>query len=243
MKAEMVLAISLVVNIFFASLFGYFVWQRGGVRYIQHKISRQRPINYTYETRVSIFRHLGTSKDDIYFIGQSTTSFAEWSELIGPHVKNRSISGETTAGILTRIDTITNGSPRKVLLMIGINDLLRGVPIYSIINNYESIISELSICLPMADIYLASVLPIHNIKFNQYIMSQRTDEIPRNEDVEILNNALKSLALKHPRARYIDLSSLTHNGELRDDCTIDGIHLDGNGLTKLAEILRQYTDE
>jgi lysophospholipase L1-like esterase len=243
MKIEIILAMSLVANIFFASVFGYLVWRKGGVRYIYAKITRRKPMNYTYENRVSLFRHLGANKDDTYFIGHSTTSFAEWSELISPSVKNRSISGEISSGFHNRIDTIVNGLPHKVFLMIGINDLLRGIPIDLITKTYESILSTFATYSPESTIYICSVLPIHRQRFVKHILVQRSDIMPALNDVKILNDALTSLALKCPMAKYVDLASLTHNGELRDDCTIDGIHLDGKGLIELAGILKKYVEE
>jgi len=242
MRLEFILSISLILNIIFISLAGFIVHRRGGLAYIQAWLTMAQPIDYVYENRVDLFRNLDGHEGDIYFIGSSATSFAEWSELINPNFKNRSISGETTARMQSRIDTVTKGTPRKLFLMIGINDLLRGIPTKEIVANYEHTLSELTKSLPQSVIYLLSVLPVHEQMYRRYFTLQRSGPIPRLNDVEILNDTLKGLTKKYPGTRYIDLTSLTRNGELREECTIDGIHLDGKGLLELATILKQHSE-
>ena len=61
------------------------------------------------------------------FLGDSLTEYGNWRELFpGLDIKNRGIAGDTTDGVLHRLDGITALSPDKIFLMIGINDLLMG---------------------------------------------------------------------------------------------------------------------
>ena len=83
-------------------------------------------INYSpyYLSKVSQFNELKYSdKFSIVMIGDSITDGAEWYELLkNNEVQNRGIGGDTTKGILDRLDTI-NKSIKKAFLMIGINDI------------------------------------------------------------------------------------------------------------------------
>ncbi len=58
-------------------------------------------------------------------------------------VLNAGISGETTSGGLNRVDTIAAQKPVVVLLELGGNDGLRGVPLVATRKNMESIVKAL----------------------------------------------------------------------------------------------------
>src|SRR6185312_511847 len=81
-----------------------------------------------YLQRVSHFETLPQTKGDIIFLGNSITDGAEWPELFNDiRVKNRGISGDITAGVIHRLDEITNRKPAKIFLLIGVNDLARNI--------------------------------------------------------------------------------------------------------------------
>ena len=96
--------------------------------------------NTYYHQRYSLFKSMpnanatisnaaaSVSKRDIIFLGNSINDGSEWYELFNDiRIKNRGISGDMTPGILHRLKEVTNRKPAKVFLMIGINDLGRGV--------------------------------------------------------------------------------------------------------------------
>ncbi len=59
------------------------------------------------------------------------------------HVLNMGISGETTAGALRRLPSITKLQPKVVILELGANDGLRGLRIEETKNNLSHIIEQL----------------------------------------------------------------------------------------------------
>jgi acyl-CoA thioesterase I len=59
------------------------------------------------------------------------------------HVVNAGISGDTTSGGLARIDRVTGLKPKIVILELGGNDGLRGLPLASTRANLEQMIVEL----------------------------------------------------------------------------------------------------
>ncbi|HKM18502.1 MAG TPA: GDSL-type esterase/lipase family protein, partial [Aliarcobacter sp.] len=79
-----------------------------------------------YLSKVSQFNELKDSdKFSIVMIGDSITDGAEWYELLqNSEVQNRGIGGDTTNGVLDRLNTI-NKSIKKAFIMIGINDIGR----------------------------------------------------------------------------------------------------------------------
>jgi len=64
-------------------------------------------------------------------------------EIAGYRVVNAGISGDTTSGGLARIDSVTRLAPKIVILELGGNDGLRGLPLASTRANLEQMIVEL----------------------------------------------------------------------------------------------------
>lgn len=65
------------------------------------------------------------------------------SNTIGQPIINRGVNGNTTSGGLSAIDMVTELKPSVVLVLLGGNDYLRGVPIAETFNNLERIIEKL----------------------------------------------------------------------------------------------------
>ena len=77
--------------------------------------------------QISAFEALPIAPDDVVFLGDSITEAGPWEELFpGIRVRNRGIGGDTTGGVLRRLEQVTSGGPAKVFLLIGTNDLGRG---------------------------------------------------------------------------------------------------------------------
>jgi acyl-CoA thioesterase-1 len=59
------------------------------------------------------------------------------------HVVNAGISGDTTSGGLSRLDTVSQLAPKIVILELGGNDGLRGLPLATTRSNLEQIVEGL----------------------------------------------------------------------------------------------------
>lgn len=69
---------------------------------------------------------------------------------------NAGISGETTAGLLERVEFIKSNNPDMVLITIGGNDALRNLPVDKTEENITKIIQNLKEILPADKIFLMS---------------------------------------------------------------------------------------
>lgn len=186
-----------------------------------------------YIDRVTTFRRLPNDKRDIIFLGDSLIDICEWSELFGnPLIKNRGISGDTTTGILDRLDAVVKGNPKKVFIMIGINDIGKGKTIEDIVNNYEKILQNIKNGSPNTEIYVNSVLPINK---DLFITTTKDEEIIN------LNKGLKKLCEKN-NVQYIDLYSLLvqSDNKLKSEYTTGGIHLNGKGYLVWKEAVKKF---
>ena len=88
----------------------------------------------------------GLSPDESYVsVLEARLSAERWLSEAGHPIKliNAGISGDTSAGVLRRVDWLLNGDPvRRVFLCIGANDGLRGQPVDQLKLNLKNIIKR-----------------------------------------------------------------------------------------------------
>jgi hypothetical protein len=107
-------------------------------------IGQDNKFSTYYNQRRTLFEKLPDTKGEIIFLGNSITDGCEWSELLNnPKLKNRGISGDTTDGVLFRLSEVTRSQPAKVFLLIGINDLSRGVSKDTVFSNICKIANKI----------------------------------------------------------------------------------------------------
>ncbi|MGN6494278.1 MAG: GDSL-type esterase/lipase family protein [Agriterribacter sp.] len=187
-----------------------------------------------YYPRVHLFRTLPAGKKDIVFIGDSITFWGDWTELLGNRkVKNRGIPGDTSFGLLERIGEAVKDRPTAVLIMIGINDLARGVPTNVILDNYKRIADTIRLHSPVTKVYIQSILPVNETAGKLQSHYKRAGEIPG------INRQLSQWA-KENRLEYIDLFTTLSDreGRLRSAYTWDGIHLTIEGYRAWQTVLQ-----
>ena len=180
-----------------------------------------------YLDKKSFFELNAQASYDVVFIGDSITDRAEWSDLFpGIKISNRGISGDTTTGVLNRMDTIINSNVSKAFIMLGINDV-GNISVDTIFSNYVKIIEILI-----------------NEKITVFIQSTLfTDGRDRdNNIVKDLNNRLVEWS-KANDVQFIDLNiKLSVNGVLDEQLSNDGLHLNGEGYKIWANIIKTYID-
>ncbi|MFO0791196.1 MAG: GDSL-type esterase/lipase family protein [Pirellulales bacterium] len=104
-------------------------------------------------------------RNAVVFLGDSITQ--GWKEDFrgkfkdsGLKLANRGISGDTTRGILARLDEdVLALDPRGVVLLIGTNDLTRGVAPKDIVGNIKLILDRLTAHDAQMPIVLCKVMP------------------------------------------------------------------------------------
>lgn len=211
---QIVVAISIAISILvvISAIFGvYWLTANGPYHLMQTTL-----IQPGYERTTSQFELLGVESDEIVFLGDSLIEYGRWHELFPrSKVLNRGIAGDTTIGVLSRLDQITEGQPDQVFLMIGTNDLLARVPETEIVTNIIQIVDEINTVSPGTTVYLQSILP---------------GEIHYRASIEWINQELEvSIAGK---AIWVDLYPLFLGNDgtsLNSTLSNDGLHLNGEG--------------
>lgn len=200
------------------------------------KDTEQRSYSTYYYQRASHFELLPTSSKDILFVGNSITDGAEWSELfVNRHVKNRGISGDTTWGVYDRLPTVLKGKPKKIFLLIGINDIGRGHDNQYVLEGILRIIKKIKNESPRTKLYLQSLLPVNPVfgKFNGH-----TSQWAR---IPTINKSLSNMAAEEG-ITYINLFSsfADAEGKMNVEYTNDGLHLLGKGYEVWKGIILPY---
>jgi lysophospholipase L1-like esterase len=186
-----------------------------------------------YEQKVTLFKLLPPTKNDIVFLGNSITDIGEWAEIWqNKHVKNRGISGDNTFGVLARLNDLLFSKPNKIFIMIGINDISKDTPDSIIISNYQKIINIIRITLPKTKLYVQSILPTNN-EFNEFKRHQN-----KNEHIRFINDAVENYCDLH-KVTFVDLypSFLDEVGRLSKMYTNDGLHINGYGYMHWRSLL------
>ncbi|TAN13050.1 MAG: beta-N-acetylhexosaminidase [Chitinophagaceae bacterium] len=189
-----------------------------------------------YWQRVTQFRLLPYTQNDIIFLGNSITDGGEWVEMFqNKHVLNRGISGDVTTGVLNRLGDIVERKPAKVFLLIGINDLARGVPPDTVLKNELLIVRLIHQYSPATKVYVQSMFPVNPAK---HIFPTHVN---KRADITYINQHLKSFADSFGYV-YVDVYDALKDskGHLDLRYTNDGLHLLGPGYMVWKHVVFPY---
>lgn len=192
-------------------------------------------LNGHYAQRLDFFRKMPNKKREIIFLGNSITEGGKWQELIRlKHVINRGISGDVTFGVLARLDEVLEARPAKLFLLIGINDMKRGIPHELILRNYKKIIKRVKDESPGTKVYIQSILPI-----NKWMLSLSYSKLS-NDAISAFNRQLQDLCVSE-RLCYVNLHEVFAgaDGSMRKELSIDGLHLRSAAYIEWANYLKK----
>ncbi|PRY01037.1 N-acetyl-beta-hexosaminidase [Pontibacter ummariensis] len=178
-----------------------------------------------YHQRATHFRSLPQTSRDIIFLGNSLSDGGEWGELFGDRrVKNRGISGDTSPGVMNRLKEVVLRKPEKVFLLVGTNDLARGIAPDSLLKNLFWIADYLRREAPLTQLYIQSILPV-NGRFKKF-----SGHTGNGKQIKHVNAQLQTNAARYNYS-FIDLHTpfSDRSGNLNASYTNDGLHLNGNG--------------
>lgn len=200
-----------------------------------------------YHKRYAIFeaeRPVGNR--DIVFLGNSLTQGGEWTAyfvqtetalaLNGGGIRNRGIIGDDAPGIYDRLNQVLPGKPKKIFLLVGVNDISHHLSADSVLVLAERVLERIQRETPDTKLYLQSLLPINTQKNKYKSMTGKSGVIKE------VNAGLKRLA-KRRGIPFIDLyPSFTERktDELRPDLTSDGLHINAAGYAIWAKQIKKY---
>jgi lysophospholipase L1-like esterase len=184
-----------------------------------------------YNRRVKLFAAYDVQPGDVVMLGDSITEGADWPTLFpGVRVHNEGIGGDDTDGVLRRLALVTDRRPSKVFVMIGTNDIGKGIhSVDEIVNNIATIVDQIGADSPTTEIYLQSVLPR---------LRRRADQ------VSSVNRGIETVA-RDRGATWIDLRPIFDLGDGGMNLRLapDALHPNVEGNRRWAEFLTPFVTE
>jgi lysophospholipase L1-like esterase len=192
----------------------------------------------TYRQKVAEFNAQTRAATDIVFIGNSITAGTDWNTLLGLTIaKNRGISGDITYGVIERMQEVINGKPAKVFILIGINDLARGITEKYILKNYTRMIRLIKAGSPQTKIYFQGLLPV-----NETVLTSGAVKFPnhvnKRTEIQSINTKLSTICTNEG-VTFVNLydSFVDANGRMNSIYTYDGLHLSADGYQRWKTFL------
>lgn len=192
------------------------------------------------QTKYRELNQISVIEPDIIFIGDSIIEYYPLQELLGTTktIVNRGIRGYQTGLLRENLDAHLYGDAvDQFVLLIGINDIGKDVPMNEALNNLESVIQTISRDYPLSQIKLVSILPVH--QGEEY---KQTVYIRTNEKINAWNQAYQDLASAYMQVEFVPVfeNLLDQEGQLKADYTTDGLHLSVAGYQALSNTLKKY---
>jgi lysophospholipase L1-like esterase len=205
------------------------------------------------QEKVNRYRRLNTmvQPHQILFVGSSLMEQFPIYELLLDEqlpytIYNRGIGGYTTQELRATLDVcVYELEPDYIYINIGTNDL--NAPGYTedgLIDRYREILVDVKNHLPQAKLRMLAYYPVNPVvaENNPYMkeaLKQRT-----NERIQSANAAVAELA-GEVGAVYIDANAgITDSaGMLREEYTIEGMHMYGDGYRPVLHALKPYLEK
>ena len=181
-----------------------------------------------YKHRKSQFEQLmNNEKYETMMLGDSITDEGQWDELLNnSKVQNRGISGDTTDGVIDRLNSVSKGI-KQVFIMIGVNDIMRGKEAHEVYANYLKIIQT----------FKDKNIKVH-IQSTLYIGETRMANF--NPKIEELNKKLEKYANEN-QITFINLNPIfAPQKVLKKEFTSDDLHLNGTAYKLWTEQIKKY---
>lgn len=191
-------------------------------------------IDADYQRHLKRFETLN-SIGDVLFLGDSMMAYFPFKQLDLTHVVNQGIPGDTTDGVLNRLNYVYKVNPKRVFLHIGSNDLaLTENTEDEIIHHIQMIINNLF--NHQIEVYVLSITPVltNHTKVNQTYVKKRSNDLINRLNDRIKN--LKNITL------FIDINSLLKDEDdvLSASLTTDGVHLNTQGYHIMYDAMKPY---
>lgn len=229
-KMKKLLLASLLTNLLLLALLFKIVDRFGGFNYVKYRLLSEDS-GGSYQHRVELFKNLSAAARpaQIVFLGDSQVEQCEWRELLGDSlpIVNRGIVGDGSRGVFERIGPILDSKPAKIIVWLGVNDLIFGNSIEASIEQFSLLFEKMN----GQNVVVLSVLPVNSM----------VKRIPvSNDDIRKLNEKLAQLAASK-NWPFVNLNPrmADENGRLKKEFTLDGIHLNGAGYAEIGAILRE----
>jgi lysophospholipase L1-like esterase len=185
-----------------------------------------------YFDQVKQFHELESIGRPVIMVGDSLTYGGSWGQWFpSENMLNFGIPGDDTYGVFMRIPQIVEKDPRKIFILIGVNDIRKACTDEQIGENYTIMINKLKRELPNAKVYLQTMLPTDG-------------KVRDNADIQRLNTVFRIKA-KSFNVPIIDMFPffVGVDGNVKPEYVKDGIHLTPAGYAIWKDKITPFIKE
>lgn len=183
-----------------------------------------------FKDRLDAFADAPLGCGQIVMLGDSMTELNDWSLFIpaSAGIQNRGISGDTSEGVLARLDEIIASRPKAVFLLIGTNDLWIDAPPQQTVANISKAAARIRAGSPDTKVIVQTVFPVRRVSWSK----------TPNKKVQAINTLLKRESRKE-RFLLLDTYALLvdRRGKLNAAYTSDGLHLNAAGNAAWSKLV------
>ena len=175
---------------------------------------------------------------NIVFFGDSITEQYKLDKFFHePYIINKGVGGDKTEDLLERIEKdVYQYNPSDVIILVGINDIFHDINDDDILLNIETIVNDIKLNRPAANIFVESIYPI-----NEKLINENKEHKVYNKNIKSINKEIKQMCLQNG-VTYINVfDSLTdEEGNLKKLYTKEGLHLTNLGYLRVTSVLQEY---
>ena len=178
---------------------------------------------------------------NIVFFGDSITEQYKLDKFFHePYIINKGVGGDKTEDLLERIEKdVYQYNPSDVIILVGINDILHDINDDDILLNIETIVNDIKLNRPAANIFVESIYPI-----NEKLINENKEHKVYNKNIKSINKEIKQMCLQNG-VTYINVfDSLTdEEGNIKKLYTKEGLHLTNLGYLRVTSVLQEYINK
>jgi len=172
----------------------------------------------------------------VIFAGDSEIELGNWYDYFSGAfaVRNCGLSSAKISDVTELVSVIDDPHPRAIILMCGINNLLRHDSPEASLGDYTNLLSVTQSRLHPNFILALSVMPVRESALDRH--AHEVNEIVKNF------NAKLAAWCQRQNVRFLDVSSAVADtrGGLAEELTSDGLHLNRAGYRQLAAIIQPH---
>ena len=222
------------LNITFFSIFTLFLFIIIYLLYLRkYHLEYQVLSSDRYKNKVNLFEIKNIYKSNLLILGDSR--FEGLKSNLTNEI-NLSVGGETSKTMFDRIKSYEFRDSIKIILGIGLNDILFSYNIKEITRNLNRLIYLISSKTNNSEIYICKILPINSSGFFY-------NKIDINSKIRKLNIFFDSITISsnYNNKNLIDFQEfINNNNELKFKYSYDGIHFNELGFNLFNQRINQF---
>jgi lysophospholipase L1-like esterase len=180
----------------------------------------------------------GMPEGAVLFLGDSRMRELPVRDVVSDPAINLSIGGDTTKGLLGRLGRYPRlETARRIVVGVGVNDLSH-FDDQELLGNYRKLLETLN--ARGTWISVTSILPINESKYSQANASFLSGQRVTNGRIASVNREIEEACRTFSYIEFVDVNAalVGPDGNLRDEYSADGLHLNSSGNVAWAAALK-----